>query len=854
MPLSETIEPDRRRARSWRRRRKGSFLLLLLWWRRHELDGILDGLVYAGMVGIGFAFVENILYLAAAYNGTDATGPGGTSALTGDLRPALPGQPVRPPAVHLVHRHRGGHRGCELGAPVVRLLAPLCGYVLAVLAHALWNVSTLGGLEGFVGVYLRPDGSPRSSPSASSPSVARRSERRMLLAALDDAAQRGLLPASDIPWLVDLGARRAGPRVRQGARRRRRREGDARVPAGRPSSSASSTTVTSAAPHPTTTPCGARRTSPRSARCVPTSPSPDSWCPRDDRPDHRPSRPPDDTAMLTALVRLRGALQDGPAAARAARRRRAAGPTVTELVDQLEDYVLPRLMTIDAPLLTVVGGSTGAGKSTLVNSLVGRKVSEPGVLRPTTRSPVLVHNPDDAEWFGQDRLLPDLERVTPPPPTTRRALQLVPSETVPAGLAILDAPDIDSVEERNRTLAAQLLAAADMWLFVTSAARYADQVPWDFLRKAAERSAAVAIVLDRTPVDAVETVSTHLARMLASRGLKDSPLFTVPEAEVDDDGLLAPAEVADIRGWLESLAADAEARAGVVKQTLEGAVRTVARQHPRASPTPPPRRSQAESAAPRGRRQGLRRRARQRREGLRRRHPAARRGARPLAGVRRHRRAAAVAGDPGRLAARPGRQRGQGQAAAGRAGHRRRRVRPRDAAARARRGRGRAGRGVVAVARRRARPCSPTPARTSAARRVTSAAAPSATVRDWQQGVLEMVRTEGADKRGDRAVPRLRRQRAVGRADDRGLRAHRRHHRRRGRDRRRQRRTRPEAAGGGLRRPGRAQPRRARPARPRAARPRAPRSRAARATSTSSTALGHRRPAPPTTLRNAARA
>ncbi len=117
-----------------------------------------------------------------------------------------------------------------------------------------------------------------------------------------------------------------------------------------------------------------------------------------------------------------------------------------------------------------------------------------------------------------------------------------------------------------------------MWLFVTSAARYADQVPWDFLRKAAERSAAVAVVLDRTPADAVETVSTHLARMLASRGLKDSPLFTVREAEVDDDGLLAPAEVADIRGWLESLAADAEARAGVVRQTLEGAVRTVARQ------------------------------------------------------------------------------------------------------------------------------------------------------------------------------------------------------------------------------------------------------------------------------------
>ncbi len=57
---------------------------------------------------------------------------------------------------------------------------------------------------------------------------------------------------------------------------------------------------------------------------------------------------------------------------------------------------------------------------------------------------------------------------------------------------MLDAPDVDSVEERNRALAAQLLAAADLWLFVTSAARYADQVPWEFLKAAAERSTAVA--------------------------------------------------------------------------------------------------------------------------------------------------------------------------------------------------------------------------------------------------------------------------------------------------------------------------------------------------------------------------
>src|SRR5680860_1784459 len=70
----------------------------------------------------------------------------------------------------------------------------------------------------------------------------------------------------------------------------------------------------------------------------------------------------------------------GVAAARAAR---------DETDAQIADYLLPRLERLDAPLLVVVGGSTGAGKSTLVNSLVGAEVSPAGVLRPTTRAPVL---------------------------------------------------------------------------------------------------------------------------------------------------------------------------------------------------------------------------------------------------------------------------------------------------------------------------------------------------------------------------------------------------------------------------------------------------------------------------------
>src|SRR3954452_2982849 len=166
-----------------------------------------------------------------------------------------------------------------------------------------------------------------------------------------------------------------------------------------------------------------------------------------------------------------------------------------ELIAQIEDYLLPRLRSMDAPLLMVVGGSTGAGKSTLVNSLVGTDVSPAGVLRPTTRAPVLACHPDDLPWVRDDRILPGLARTTGGP-AGPGGLELAQTERLPPGLALLDAPDIDSVVEANRALAGQLLAAADAWLFVTTAARYAHAVPWDLLQAARDRGTALSVVLD----------------------------------------------------------------------------------------------------------------------------------------------------------------------------------------------------------------------------------------------------------------------------------------------------------------------------------------------------------------------
>lgn len=250
-----------------------------------------------------------------------------------------------------------------------------------------------------------------------------------------------------------------------------------------------------------------------------------------------------------------------------------------QLLAQLDDYLIPRVTQQDAPLLVVIGGSTGAGKSTLVNTIVGQEVSRAGVLRPTTRSPVLICHPADAGWFTDDRVLPGLARFTGAEPAAEsddgvRHLRMVTTASVRPGMALLDAPDIDSVVARNRELAVQLLAAADLWLFVTTAARYADAVPWELLRTARERATALAVVLDRVPPEALGEVDAHLRTLLDHEGLADAPLLLVPEAPLVQ-GRLPPVAVAPVQRWITALAEDGSARAAVIRATLTGAVNSL---------------------------------------------------------------------------------------------------------------------------------------------------------------------------------------------------------------------------------------------------------------------------------------
>ncbi|GAA4148348.1 AAA family ATPase [Actinomadura keratinilytica] len=242
-----------------------------------------------------------------------------------------------------------------------------------------------------------------------------------------------------------------------------------------------------------------------------------------------------------------------------------------QIRNQLDDYVLPRVQAAGTPMLVVLGGSTGAGKSTLVNTLVGARVSATGVLRPTTSSPILVCHPDHAEWFLEGPLLPGMGRVPGPAPDAIAGDQLViiSSDALPPGLALLDSPDFDSVFEDHYEFATKLMAAADVWLCVTTAARYADAMVWQMLQRARDNGATIGVVLSRVPQGAGAEVVDHFAEMLAEHGVGDARRFTIPETRVEDSRL--PEEtVEDLREWLVGVAEDAEGRHIVIEDTLAG--------------------------------------------------------------------------------------------------------------------------------------------------------------------------------------------------------------------------------------------------------------------------------------------
>ncbi|MBT9255804.1 PrsW family intramembrane metalloprotease [Phycicoccus sp. MAQZ13P-2] len=179
---------------------KGAFVLLVWWFLRREFDGVTDGMVYAGVTAAGFAFTENIQYLAQAY--TD----GGREALTATFVARCLLSPFAHPMFTIL-------TGAGIGVAAtsrswaLRLLAPVGGYLLAVVAHGLWNLAAVSGGTGLVTVYVLVE-VPVFLAYVAFVVWARQREGRLIGQYLRPYADAGWLTRSEVSMLSSMGRRR----------------------------------------------------------------------------------------------------------------------------------------------------------------------------------------------------------------------------------------------------------------------------------------------------------------------------------------------------------------------------------------------------------------------------------------------------------------------------------------------------------------------------------------------------------------------------------------------------------------------------------------------------------------------
>lgn len=177
---------------------KGLFLLLMMTGaRRNEMNSLTDCLVYAGLVGAGFAWLEDILYIADGESLAD-------SLATAALRL------VMAPFAHSLFTTLfalGVWFALHRRSAIAKTGCIVAGYAGAVLLHAMWNGSALLGPQGYFAVYVLWM-MPVFGATVALALHNRRREQRIVAAKLPGMVAAGVVTPNEASWLGTITTRK----------------------------------------------------------------------------------------------------------------------------------------------------------------------------------------------------------------------------------------------------------------------------------------------------------------------------------------------------------------------------------------------------------------------------------------------------------------------------------------------------------------------------------------------------------------------------------------------------------------------------------------------------------------------
>nr|WP_107905457.1 GTPase [Streptomyces chartreusis] len=195
-------------------------------------------------------------------------------------------------------------------------------------------------------------------------------------------------------------------------------------------------------------------------------------------------------------------------------RTRLDGKTLAEAGRVLDEAAARRRLS-GQHTVVAIAGATGSGKSQLFNALAGVTISETGVRRPTTSSPLACSWSDGAAGL--------IDRLGIPPRLRRRPAQNAASDGQLRGLVLVDLPDHDSAAVQHREQVDRVLALVDAVIWVVDPEKYADAVLHErYLRPMAGHAEIMFVVLnqtDRLPGEATDQVLDDLRRLLDEDGI-----------------------------------------------------------------------------------------------------------------------------------------------------------------------------------------------------------------------------------------------------------------------------------------------------------------------------------------------